>query len=282
MMKKTLILLVCVSLAFLTLAGCSLARTDEPAGSGSDHLCGIWVVSDPNLRTEDGFNENDADYIGISDVEKTSVFTRGNMVLVRSGEEMDDDSASNFSVTGALYLDSAGDSSEYMYSVYERPDGTHYTGICFSNEWHPDFRTPTLMSTEVTETVSFEGSETLSSGTEFILSLEMRDVCTGASIIEMDKDNLVLKTTVLDLNHPAAAGDYEYEIEAMPETAMIIVEETSASGEVTDDETVVSPKIYRTIYSRSDESGELPLTHIIGVQGDGEVLVPYRLHIIFG
>ena len=90
----------------------------------------------------------------------------------------------------------------------------------------------------------------------------------------MDKDNLVIRTTALDLDQPAITGSSEYEITTLPETKYVIVEESSGEG--------TSAKIYRTIYCRSEESGSLPAIHIIAVPGENEVLIPQKLQVRFG
>ena len=105
----------------------------------------------------------------------------------------------------------------------------------------------------------------------------------------MDKDSLVIKTTDLSLNHTSVTSDSDYEIKTLPETSSVIVEESSAaaasnaagaSGAAGSAGT--SAKIYRTIYCRSEQSGSLPVTHIIAVTGDSEVLIPQKLQITFG
>lgn len=284
---------VCVTVSVL-LAGCSLARTDTPEHSGTDRLCGAWVVSDAStsiyINNPEGFEQDVASYIGIaeltdvaSNIESGSnippsaevpIFTRGNILLAKYVQDTDDAANSTLSVTGALYLSSDKACDEYIIPIYRRPDGTHYRGVILVSTWYADNRIPTPLSIAATETFSSSEGVSQSNTTEITIAFEVRDACTGTVIIEMDKDSLVIKTTALDLNHPAITGTSEYEITTLPETKFVIVEESSASD--------TSTKIYRTIYCRSEESGNLPVTHIIAVPGEKEVLIPQKLTVNFG
>jgi len=282
---------LCTAVSIL-LTGCSLARTDTPENNGTDRLCGMWVVSDTSIcnSNPEGFEEDSANYIGIeeltdaaSDMESSTnipastevpIFTHGNIILDKYVQDTDDAANSTLSVTGALYLSSDKLTDEYVVPIYQRPDGTHYRGVFSATSWYADNRIPTPFSTAVTETLSSSEGLSQSNTTEITISFEVRDACTGAMIIEMDKDSLVIKTTALDLNHPAITGDSEYEINTLPDTKFVIVEESSATGS--------SAKIYRTIYCRSEKSGSLPATHIIAVPGENEVLIPQKLKINFG
>lgn len=282
---------VCTAVSVL-LAGCSLARTDTPENTGTDRLCGVWVVSDTSIcsNNPEGFEEDGANYIGIkeltdaaSDMESSTnilastevpIFTRGNILLAKYVQDTDDAANSTLSVTGALYLSSDKACDEYIIPIYRRPDGTHYRGVILVSTWYADNRIPTPLSIAATETTSSSEGLSRSVKTEITIAFEVRDACTGVRIIEMDKDSLVIKTTALDLNHPAITGTSEYDITTLPDTKFVIVEESSASD--------TSTKIYRTIYCRSEESGNLPATHIIAVPGDSEVLIPQKLKINFG
>ena len=292
------ILPVCVAVSVL-LTGCSLARTAAaPEKIGPDRLCGVWVVSDTSIYNSnpEGFQEDGANYIGIEELTdsasyqnsdsdrksdsstpasmKVPIITRWNIILSKYVQDTDDSTNSAVSITGALYLSTDKACDEYMIPIYQRPDGTHYRGVFLANSWYADNRIPTPLSIAATETASSSEGSSLSDKTEITIAFEVRDACTGARIIEMDKDSLVIKTTTLDLNHPPVTGDSEYEINTLPETKYVIVEETSATGN--------SSKIYRTIYCRSEKSGNLPATHIIAVSGDSEVLIPQKLQINFG
>ena len=294
----SVLLMVCL------LAGCSLARTDTPGNTGTDRLCGIWVVSDTSICYDnpEGFEDDGANYIcierltstasdGQSDLnsesdsnkesssstttsaEETNI-TCGNIFLTKYVQNTDDAANSTLSVTGALYLSSDKVCDEYMIPIYQRPDGTHYRGTFLVNTWYADNRNPTPLSFASTETFSTSEGETRSDKIEITIAYEVRDACTDARIIEMDKDNLVIRTTALDLDQPAITGSSEYEITTLPETKYVIVEESSGEG--------TSAKIYRTIYCRSEESGSLPAIHIIAVPGENEVLIPQKLQVRFG
>jgi hypothetical protein len=282
---------VCTAMSVL-LAGCSLARTDKPENTGTDRLCGVWVVSDTSICYDnpDGFEEDGANFIGISELTdaasntqsstdittaaETPVFTRGNISMDKYVQDTDDIASSTLSVTGVLYLSSDKPTDEYVVPIYQRPDGTYYRGVFSATSWYADNRIPTPFSIAATETTSSSEGLSQSDKTEITIAFEVRDACTDARIIEMDKDSLVIKTTALDLNHPAITGASEYDITTLPDTKFVIVEESSATG--------TSTKIYRTIYCRSGKSGSLPATHIIAVPGDSEVLIPQKLQITFG
>lgn len=295
-----------VSVLFLgcLLAGCSLARTDKPENTGTDRLCGVWVVSDTSIcySNPEGFEDEGANYIGVegltdaasdresdsngaSDSNKESSssttasaeepnITCGNIFLTKYVQNTDDDANSTLSVTGALYLSSDKVCDEYMIPIYQRPDGTHYRGTFLANTWYADNRNPTPLSFASTETISTSEGVSRSNKIEITIAYEVRDACTDARIIEMDKDNLVIRTTALDLDHPAITVSSEYEITTLAATTFVIVEESSGEG--------TSAKIYRTIYCRSEESEELPVTHILAVPGENEVLIPQKLQIRFG
>jgi len=291
------ILPLCAAVSVL-LAGCSLARTDKPESTGTDRLCGVWVVSDTSIcfNNPEGFLEDTANYVSIEEFTDAAsgmksdsiresdsstpvstevpIITRGYIFLSKYVQDTDNSANSTLSVTGILYLSSDKVTDEYVVPIYQRPDGTYYRGSLALTSWYADNRNPTPFSYAATETYSSSEGVSRSNKTEITIAFEVRDACTGAVIIEMDKDSLVLKSTVLDLNHPAITGDSEYEINTLPDTKFVIVEETSATGS--------SAKIYRTIYCRSEKSGSLPATHIIAVPGENEVLVPQKLKINFG
>jgi len=292
--------------ASVLLAGCSLAKTDTPENTGTDRLCGVWVVSDTNIcfNNPEGFEDDDSNYIGIEEIpdmvsDTTSgsnitasadkpIFTRGNIFLDNYVQNTAAAANSTLSVTGALYLSSDKACDEYMVSIYQRPDGTYYRGIISATSYS-DNRIPTPLSISETQTFSSSEGVAQSNTTEIAIAFEVRDACTGTRIIEMDKDSLVIKTTDLNLNHTSVTSDSDYEINTLPETSFVIVEESSAadasnaagaSGAAGSAGT--SAKIYRTIYCRSEQSGSLPVTHIIAVPGDSEVLIPQKLQITFG
>ena len=280
------------------LAGCSLARADDPKNTGTDRLCGVWVITDMNIYNSnpEGFEEDGANYIGIEELTDTasdmiddsnqesgsstpastedSIITRGNILLKKCVLDTDDAANTTLSVTGSLYLSSDRPADEFVAPIYQRSDGTYYRGIFSLTSWYADNRIPTPLSVASTETFTSSESASRSNKTEITIAFEVRDACTGARIIEMDKDSLVLKTTALDLDHPAITGSSEYEITTLPETESVIIEESSGEG--------TSAKIYRTIYCRSEESGSLAATHIIAVPGENEVLIPQKLQIRFG
>jgi len=282
------------------MTGCSLANTDTLESTGTDRLCGVWVVSDINFcfDNEEGFKEEGANYIGIeempdmiSDAKSGSnitasadkpIFTRGNIFLDNYVQNTDAAANSTLSVTGALYLSSYKVCDEYMVPIYQRPDGTYYRGIISATSYS-DNRIPTPLSISTTQAFSSSEGESQSSTTEITIAFEVRDACTGARVIEMDKGSLVIKTTDLNLNHTAVNSDPSYEIITLPETSFVIIEETSAAGASgTADSAGTSAKIYRTVYCRSEQSGSLPVTHIIAVSGESEVLIPQKLQITFG
>lgn len=282
------------------LSGCSLARTDLSKNTGTDHLCGVWVVSDTSIcfNNPEGFEDDGVNYIGIEEIPEmvsdTSsgsditastdepIFTRGNIFLDNYVQNTDAAANSTLSVTGALYLSSDKTCDEYMVPIYQRPDGTYYRRNTLLSTWYSDNRIPTPLSISETQTVSSSEGVSQSSTTEITIAFEVRDACTGARIIEMDKDSLVIKTTDLNLNHTSVTSDSDYEINTLPETSFVIVEESSAAGAAgTASAAGTSAKIYRTIYCRSEQSGSLPVTHIIAVPGEDEILVPLELQIRF-
>jgi len=291
------------------LAGCSLAKTDTLESTGTDRLCGVWVVSDTSIcfNNPEGFEDDGVNYIGIEEIPEmvsdTSsgsditastdepIFTRGNIFLDNYVQNTDAAANSTLSVTGALYLSSDKACDEYMVPIYQRPDGTYYRGIISATSYS-DNRIPTPLSISTTQAFSSSEGESQSSTTEITIAFEVRDACTGARVIEMDKDSLVIKTTDLNLNHTSVNSDSDYTINTLPETSFVIVEESSAAdasdaSDVSGASRTVgsagtSAKIYRTIYCRSEQSGSLPVTHIIAVSGESEVLIPQKLQITFG
>ena len=296
--KKLFSILFLFAAVSVLLTGCSLARiAAAPENTSPDRLCGVWVVSDTSIYdiNPEGFQEDGANYIGIeeltdavsdrkSDSNRESgsstpasteepIITRGNIYLTKYVQDTSDAANSALSVTGALYLSADKTCDEYIVPIYQRPDGTYYRGTFSATSWYADIRIPTPISITATETFSSSKGLSRSNKVEITIAFEVRDACTGARIIEMDKDSLVIKTTALDLNHPANTGASKYDITTLPETKFVIVEESSATG--------TSSKIYRTIYCRSEESENLPATHIIAVPGEKEVLIPQKITINF-
>lgn len=89
--------------------------------------------------------------------------------------------------------------------------------------WKREILHAGIFSFASTETFSSSEGETRSDKIEITIAYEVRDACTDARIIEMDKDNLIIRTTALDLDHPAITGSSEYEITTLPAIHIIAV-----------------------------------------------------------
>ena len=269
--------ILCLS-AIIVLSGCSLAKADSTGKeSKDDMLCGVWIVSGKDSGSTDmnGFSADDANrlilYCDNSSGESCTMSeANGSIQAELHANVLNGKSSSEY--FGTLLVSPDHETNARIYSIYQRPDGTRYAGndlIPVTADLTPgESSTYTLKS----DKTAVSDGTTVSEAIQFQITFEAHRPSESVKVIELGKNNQILKTDTIDLAHPDAEADSAFCIEASAETAYVIVEET---GTGSDD------VVTRTVYNRDNFSAENPYLYIIYQPNEDGLLHPQSLQITF-
>jgi len=274
------ICIICV-LTIIVQTGCSLATVNSTGKESKDDvLCGVWVVSGKNNESTDmnAFSADGANRLLFYRVNKDGESyamseASGSFILADlHGNAYGFTGKSSSEYFGTLLVSPDHETNARIYSIYQRPDGTRYAGndlIPVTADLTPgESSTYTLKS----DKTAVSDGTTVSEAIQFQITFEAHRPSESVKVIELGKNNQILKTDTIDLAHPDAEADSAFCIEASAETAYVIVEET---GTGSDD------VVTRTVYNRDNFSAENPYLYIIYQPNEDGLLHPQSLQITF-
>lgn len=279
-LHKPALIAICIlcMLTIIVQTGCALAKVDYTGKESKDDvLCGVWIVSgkDDGSTDMNAFSAVGANrlllYIERKDGESYSMSEISGSIQAALQENMVN-GKSFYEYFGTLLVSPDHETNAQIYSIYQRPDGTRYAGkdlIPVTADL-----TPGQSSTYTLESDKTAVSDgTANSGAiKFHISFEAHSPSESVKVIELGKNNQILKTNTVDLAHPDLEAESAFCIDASAETAYIIVEETSTGS---DDE------VTRTVYNRDNFSADNPYLHTIYPQNEGGLLTAQSLQITF-
>jgi len=274
------ICIICM-LTIIMQTGCTLATVNSTGKvSKDDVLCGVWVVSGKDSEGMDmsAFRSEDANTLLFYHVNKdgesyTTSETSGSAIQSDLHCNVDGDTGKSSSeYFGTLRVSPDHVTNARIYSIYQRPDGTRYAGndlIPVTANLAPgESSTYTLKS----DNSAVSDGTTTSEAIKFQITFEIGRPSESVKVIELGKNNQILKNDSVDLAHPDAEADSAFCIEASAETAYVIIEDTSSGS---DDE------VTRTVYNRDNFSAENPYLYIIYQPNEDGLLHTQSLQITF-
>jgi len=269
--------IICI-LALIVQTGCSLAKVDSSGKESKDDvLCGVWVVSGKDGEGMDmsAFSSDNATrlliYIENKNGERCTMSEVSGSIQSDLHENVVDGKSSSVCF-GTLLVSPDHVTNARIYSIYQRTDGTRYAGndlIPVTADLTPgESCTYTLESDKTAVSDGTTNSEAI----KFQITFEVGRPSESVKVIELGKNNQILKTNTVDLTHPDAEADPAFCIEASSETAYVIIEDTSSGS---DDE------VTRTVYNRDNFSAENPYLYIIYQPNEDGLLISQALQITF-
>jgi len=277
---KPALITVCI-LCMLTIiiqTGCSLAKTNSTGKESKDDvLCGVWIVSGKDSGSTDmnGYSADDANrllyYCENEDGESITMSESSiQSDLHCNVDENTGKSSSEY--FGTLRVSPDHVTNARIYSIYQRPNGTRYAG----NDLIPvtadltigESCTYTLESDKIAGSDGTTNLETI----KFQITFEAYRPSGSVKVIELGKNNQILKTDTIDLNHPGADSESAFTVEASSETEYVIVEETGTGSD---------GEISRTVYNRDNFSADNPYLYIICQENADGLLISQSLQIAF-